>query len=141
MKMSKVINISTHPKFGQPRPQDDEPRYIRGLDGDLIEYEFIRGRTEREAVKIFLCDMGFIISNSLFAGPIAILANPFQFNMDNLSLQLPESFEELTKICGQEAFRNRSLTYPQSVMYGKLGMEASVAATIWSDLMEGRKSA
>lgn len=128
--MSKVVNISSHPKFSK-RKSLNAVRYspIFSLDGDMIEHNFVKESNENQAVLKFLCDMGFVIWRAQSGSHSAMFESPCSDQI--LFEKVPFSFNNLTAVCGAFTFQNKHLTYPQSVMLGKLGVAANRAKDIW----------
>lgn len=131
--MSKVVRIDSHPKFSRLRvakPVELSP--IVGLDGGLIDNEFMEEWSEAAAVARFLCDMGFIVhpSHSNRERILATFKNS-EFPSDWICFEVPPSFSQLLYVCGIHAFKNKELTYPPSVHVGKLGAAASQAFYMW----------
>lgn len=128
--MSKVIRIESHPAFNRIKDQKVSHGPIFGLDGGEIDNEFMSQSVEQKAVVKFLCDMGFVVHNRLGV-PVASYQGFSDFPSDWISMEVPPSFASLSYACGMYAFRSKDLTRPQMILFGRLGIAANLALTMW----------
>lgn len=136
--MSNVTSISAHPRFSRKDKKELPPVLhdpILGLDGELIDSEFMAEVIESVAVVRFLCDMGFVVHNETRERPVkvAVFENG-PHTSDWVSIEVPKFFGMLIVQSGMHAFRNKQLSRTQSVLLGKLGAAASQARLEWKGL-------
>lgn len=136
--MSNVTSIGTHPRFSRKGNKELSPVLhdpILGLDGGMIDSEFMTEAVESVAVVRFLCDMGFVVHGETRERPVkvAVFENG-PFTSDWISIEVPKSFNMLIVQSGMHAFRNKQLSRTQSVLLGKLGTAASLALLEWKGL-------
>jgi hypothetical protein len=120
--MSSVTRIDSHPNFRKNTgPVEHDP--IVGLDGDLSENEFMKHSFEPHAVRKFLCDMGFILSDNL----AAILVNG-----ESIIIDVPPTFASLSYACGALCFRTRD-SKSRKILIGRLGIACGFAMGMWKE--------